>query len=214
MYRDWARIVGVVGTVRATTLEEGSRPVVYYPLVQVPFFPQSAAVVRSALPAANMIREAVRLTNASVPVFDVRTMDDRIGESLGIRRMLAALLSVFGGISLLLATIGLYGVIAQVVSERTQEIGIRMTLGAQPAQIVAQFARQGLRAGLLGLALGAVAAVYTQGWLRSSLYQTQSIEVATLAAVAAGILLLLLAAVWWPSRRASKIDPQSALRYE
>jgi ABC-type lipoprotein release transport system permease subunit len=128
--------------------------------------------------------------------------------------MLAALLSVFGAISLLLATIGLYGVIAQVVSERTQEIGIRMTLGAQPAQIVAQFARQGLRAGLLGLALGAVAAVYTQGWLRSSLYQTQSIEVATFAAVAAGILLLLLAAVWWPSRRASKIDPQSALRYE
>jgi predicted permease len=214
MYRDWARIVGVVGTVRATTLEEGSRPVVYYPLVQVPFFPQSAAVVRSGLPAANMIREAVRRTNGSVPVFDVRTMEERIGESLGIRRMLAVLLSVFGGISLLLATIGLYGVIAQVVSERTQEIGIRLTLGAQPAQIVAQFAGQGLRAGLLGLALGAVAAVYTQGWLASSLYQTQSLDVATFAAVAAGILLLLLAAVWWPSRRASRIDPQSALRYE
>jgi len=214
MYRDWARIVGVVGTVRATTLEEGSRPVVYYPLVQVPFFTQSAAVVRSGLSAAKTIREAVRRTNGSVPVFDVRTMQERIGESLGIRRILAALLSVFGGISLLLATIGLYGVIAQVVSERTQEIGIRMTLGAQPAQIVAQFARQGLRAGLFGLALGAVAAVYTQSWLASSLYHTQSLDVATFAAVAAGILLLLLAAVWWPSRKASKIDPQAALRYE
>jgi predicted permease len=214
MYGDWASIVGVVGTVRATTLEEGSRPVVYRPLVQVPFFAQSAAVVRSGLPAAKTIREAVRRTNGSVPVFDVRTMQERIGESLGIRRILAALLSVFGGISLLLATIGLYGVIAQVVSERTQEIGIRMTLGAQPAQIVAQFARQGLRAGLLGLALGAVAAVYTQGWLASSLYHTQSLDVATFAAVAAGILVLLLAAVWWPSRRASRIDPQAALRYE
>jgi ABC-type antimicrobial peptide transport system permease subunit len=141
-------------------------------------------------------------------------MEERIGESLGIRRMLAVLLSVFGGISLLLATIGLYGVIAQVVSERTQEIGIRMTLGAQPAQIVAQFAGQGLRAGLLGLALGTVAAVYTQGWLASSLYRTQPLDAATFAAVAAGILLLLLAAVWWPSRRASRIDPQAALRYE
>jgi putative ABC transport system permease protein len=105
-------------------------------------------------------------------------------------------------------------VIAQVVSERTQEIGIRLTLGAQPAQIVAQFARQGLRAGLLGLALGAAAAVYTQVWLASSLDHTQSLDVATFAAVAAGILALLLAAVWWPSRRASRTDPQAALRYE
>jgi putative ABC transport system permease protein len=214
MYGDWASIVGVVGTVRATTLEEWSRPVVYRPLVQVPFFAQSAAVVRSGLPAVQTIREAVRRTNGSVPVFDVRTMQERIGESLGIRRILAVLLSVFGGISLVLATIGLYGVIAQVVSERTQEIGIRMTLGAQPAQIVTQFARQGLRAGLLGLALGTVASVYTQGWLASSLYHAQSLDLATFAAVASGILLLLLAAVWWPSRRASRVDPLAALRYE
>jgi predicted permease len=214
MYRGWARIVGVVGTVRATTLEEGSRPVVYYPLVQVPLFPQAAALVRSVPPSANLIREAVRRTNGSVPVFDIRTMEERIGESLGIRRILAVLLSVFGCISLLLATIGLYGVIAQVVSERTQEIGIRMTLGARPAQIVTQFALQGLRAGLLGLTLGVTAALYTQRWLATALYQTRSLDVATFGAVAAGILILLLAAVWWPSRKASRIDPQTALRYE
>jgi ABC-type antimicrobial peptide transport system permease subunit len=171
-------------------------------------------VVRSGLPAIGTIREAMRQTNASVPVFDIRTMQERIGESLGIRSMLAGLLSIFGGISLLLATIGLYGVIAQVVSERTQEIGIRMALGARPAQIVAQFARQGLRAGLLGLGLGALAAIYAQRWLASSLYQARSSGVATFGAVAAGILILLLAAVLWPSRRASRIDPQTALRYE
>jgi predicted permease len=213
MYSGWARIVGVVAPVRGTTLEQESRPVVYYPLVQIPSY-QAAAVVRSQLPAANMIREAIRRTNASVPVFDIRTMEERIGESLGIRRILVTLLSVFGGISLLLAIIGLYGVIAQVVSERTQEIGIRMTLGAQPAQIVTQFALQGLRAGLLGLGLGVVAAIYTQKWLKASLYQVHSLDVTTFGTVAAGILILLLAAVWWPSRKASRIDPQTALRYE
>lgn len=214
MFNDWARVVGVVATVRATTLEDGSRPVVYYPLAQAPSFTQWAAVVRSGVPAANTIREAVRRTNGSVPVFDIRTMEERIGESLGIRRVLAWLLSIFGGISLLLAIVGLYGVIAQVVAERTQEIGIRMTLGAQPAQIVTQFARQGLRAGVIGLGLGAMAAIYTQRWLASSLYQVRSLDAATFGGVAAGITILLLAAIWWPARRASRIDPQTALRYE
>jgi putative ABC transport system permease protein len=180
MFNDWALVVGVVATVRGTALEDGSRPVVYYPLAQAPSFTQWAAVVRSEVPAANMIREAVRRTNGSVPVFDIRTMEERIGESLGMRRVLAWLLSTFGGISLLLAIVGLYGVIAQVVSERTQEIGVRMTLGAQPAQIVSQFVRQGLRAGLLGLALGAMAAIYAQRWLASSLYRMRSLDAATL----------------------------------
>lgn len=214
MFGDWARVVGVVAAVRATTLEDASRPVVYYPLAQGPSFTQLAAVVRSGAPAAGAIREAARQANALVPVFDIRTMEERIGESLGIRRMLAGLLSVFGGIGLLLAIIGLYGVIAQVVSERTQEIGIRMTLGARPAQIAVHFARQGLRAGALGLALGAMAAVYAQRWLASSLYQVRPLDVATYGGTAAGILILLLAAVWWPARRASRIDPQTALRYE
>jgi putative ABC transport system permease protein len=214
MFNGWARVVGVAAVVRATTLEDGSRPVVYYPLAQAPSFTQWAAVVRSGLPAANVIREGVRQTNGSVPVFDIRTMEERIGESLGIWRMLADLLAVFGGISLLLATIGLYGVIAQVVSERTQEIGIRMTLGARPAQIAAQFARQGLRAGLLGLGVGVITAIYTQRWLTGSLYQVQPLDMGTFGAVAAGILILLLAAVWLPSGRASRIDPQTALRYE
>jgi cell division protein FtsX len=89
-------------------------------------------------------------------------MEERLGETLGIRRILAALLAVFGGISLLLAAIGLYGVIAQVVGERTQEIGIRMALGARPGQIRRQFVRQGLRSGIAGLAIGLATAAFTQ----------------------------------------------------
>src|SRR5262249_3162360 len=105
MFKGWATIVGVVGTVRGTTLEESSRPVLYYSLSQVPFFAQAAAVVKSSVPAAVIIRDAVRRTNASAPVYDVRTLEERLGETLGIRRMLAVLLAAFGGISLLLAAI-------------------------------------------------------------------------------------------------------------
>jgi len=214
MYKGWAQIVGVVGKVRADGLEEETRPVVYYSLVQVPFFPQAAVVVRSNAPAGKLIRDAVRRTNATVPVFDIRTMNERIGESLGIRRMLAVLLSVFGGISLLLAAIGIYGVVAQVVAERTQEVGIRMALGARPADILGQLMRQGLRAGGLGLVLGAMAIAYAQRWVGALLYNVRPFDMTTLGTAAIGILTVLLVAVWLPARRASTIDPETALRYE
>ncbi|HUK17494.1 MAG TPA: ADOP family duplicated permease [Bryobacteraceae bacterium] len=214
MYRGWAQIVGVVGNTRADGLETVTRPVVYYSLAQIPFFPQRAAVVRSGAAAGSLIRETVRRTNRAVPVFDIRTMQERIGESLGIRRVMAALLSIFGGIGLLLATVGIYGVIAQMVAERTQEVGIRMALGARPAQILAEFTRQGLRAGALGLAAGAAATAAVEKWVAAFLYQVRAFDGATLAAAAGSMLALLLVAAWVPARRAAKIDPQAALRHE
>jgi putative ABC transport system permease protein len=214
MYKGWAEIVGVVGNTRPDGLEEVVRPVVYYALPQIPFFPQRAAVVRSGALAGNVIRDAVRHTNAAVPVFDVRTMEQRIGESLGIRRVLAVLLAIFGGIGMLLATVGIYGVIAQLVSERTQEVGIRMALGARPAQILAAFTRQGLRAGGVGLIVGAAVTAYAQKWVGTLLYQVRGFDAATVTEAAAGILAVLLIAAWVPARRAAKIDPQTALRHE
>lgn len=215
MYKDWATIVGVVSKVRGTTLEEESRAVVYYSLPQIfPLLRGAAVVVRSNRDAGGIIREAVRRADPSAPVYDVRTMEERIGQSLGIRRLLAALLAIFGSISLLLATIGLYGVIAQVVSERTQEIGVRMALGARPAQILRQVLWQGLRAGALGLVVGLGIAAVAQRWVANLLYRMRAFDAGTFGAAAAGILILLLIAVWWPARRASKIEPQAALRYE
>jgi putative ABC transport system permease protein len=214
MYKGWAKIVGVVGTIRATTLEEASRPVIYYSLAQVPFFSQSAAVVRSAVPAASLIRQAVRSASLAAPVFDVRTLEDRIDESLGIRRVVATLLAIFGAISLLLAAIGIYGVIAQVIGERTQEIGVRMALGARPGQILGHFLKQGLRSGLAGLAFGFAGAAFARQWIAGMLYQVGSFDPVTYAASAAALLLLLALAVWWPARRASRTDPNTALRYE
>ena len=157
MYKGWAQIVGVVSDVRADGLEDTARPVVYYSLAQIPFFAQSAAIVRSGVPAGNLLRDVIRRTNPAVPVFDVATLDERIGSFLGIRRVLAGLLLAFGGIALLLAAIGIYGVIAQVVSEQTREVGVRMALGARAGQIMALFMRQGLYAGAIGLVAGMAA---------------------------------------------------------
>jgi predicted permease len=214
MYNGWARIVGVTAAVRADGLEEETRPVVYYSLSQIPISRQAAAVVRSQAPAGNLIRETVRRTNSSVPIYDLQTMEERIGEKLGIRRVLAVLLAIFGAISLLLATIGIYGVIAQVVAERTQEIGIRMALGARPAQILRQFLGQGMRAATLGLVVGALLTAYIRRWIAGMLYQVHALDWAAIGTSLSAILLVLLLAVWWPARRASRIDPQTALRHE
>jgi ABC-type antimicrobial peptide transport system permease subunit len=214
MYKGWAQIVGVVANVRADGLEEATRPVVYYSLAQIPYFSQAAAVVRSRVPAGSLIRDIVRQTNSSVPVFDVQTMEERIGESLGIRRVLASLLLAFGGIAVLLAAIGIYGVIAQVVSEQTREVGVRMALGAQGSQILALFMRQGLYAGGLGLLAGLAATILVQKWVSTLLYQVRALDLATLGMALAAIVVVLMAAVWLPSRRASKIDAQVALRHE
>ncbi|MBI4873906.1 MAG: ABC transporter permease [Acidobacteria bacterium] len=213
-YGGWARIAGVTGTIRGTTLEEGSRPVAYYSLAQVRSFSQAAMVVRSDAPAAGVLREVVRRTNASVPVYDSATLEERIGESLGVRRVMAELISVFGAIGLLLATIGLYGVIAQLVTERTQEIGIRAALGARPGQILSHFMSQGVRSGILGLIVGFAAAAYTQRWLASMLFEVQPFDAATFGLAGCGFLSVLSLAVWWPARRAARIDPQVALRHE
>jgi ABC-type antimicrobial peptide transport system permease subunit len=204
----------VTVAVRADGLEEETRPVVYYSLPQIPFFAQAAVVLRSAVPAAALIRDTVRRTNSAVPVYDVQTMEERMGEKLGIRRVLAALLAIFGAISLLLATIGIYGVIAQVVAERTQEIGVRMALGARPAQILRQFMGQGLRAAGVGVALGATVTLYAQKWISGMLYQVKACDAGTIGMSLAAIVVVLLVAVWWPARRASRISPQTALRYE
>ncbi len=214
MYNGWARIVGIVGAIRGTTLEEGSRPVAYYPLAQMSWLTGAAILVRSDTSTAGAIREVVRRTNAAVPVYDVKYMEERIRESLGIRQVMVNLFSVFGAISLLLATVGIYGVVAQVVGDRTQEIGIRMALGARPVQIVSLFMRQGLRSGLFGLALGVLVAAYAQTWVLDMLYGIKPFDPATFCVVSLGILSFLSAAVWWPARRAARVDPQESLRCE
>jgi predicted permease len=214
MFKGWARIVGVVAAIRRTSLESDSRPAVYYSFAQIPFFPWAAVLVRSKSSAEATIRTTVHHTNPSVPVYDVRSLGERLDATLGIRRAMVTLLSTFGAISLLLAIVGLYGVTAQVVSERTHEIGVRMALGARPTQILVPLMRQGLRSGLFGLILGLGAVAYAQQWLAGMLYEIAAFDPITLGAATFGVLMLSSAAVWWPARCAAGIDPQQVLRHE
>jgi putative ABC transport system permease protein len=214
MYAGWARIVGVVANIRGTTLESESRPDVYYSIHQIPFFPQAGVVVRSDTPGAPLIRAAVKQASGSAPVFDVRTMEERIAESLGIRRILAQLITVFGVICLLLATVGLAGVAGQMVSERAKEIGVRAALGARPEQILAQFLGRGLMSAAIGLAAGLLSAVFLERRLDNLLYGVEPLDLATFLAASLTVLIVLFPAVLWPAWCASKIDPQTVLRYE
>ena len=214
MFKGWARIIGVVGAIRGTSLEEGSRVTAYYSLDQIPFFPQAAVLVRSSNPAHALIRTAVHQANPAVPAYDIKPLTERLRETLGIRRAVVLLLLTFGAISLLLAILGVYTVVAQLVSERTREIGVRIALGARRSQIMSHFMRQGLRSGLFGLIVGVVAVSYAQRWVAGMLYQVGAFDPMTLSSGIVGVLTLLGIAIWWPARRAAGIDPQQALRHE
>ena len=214
MYRGPARIVGVVGTIRGTTLEARSHPSVYYPLAQMPFFSQTGVIVRSPVRAGPLIRAAVRRSSGAAAVFDIETMRERVDQTLGIRRVVVGLLSIFGGITLLLAGIGVYGVIAQIVAERTQEIGVRMALGARREQILWSFLGQGMRSGVLGIVIGIFLAAYAQRWIQSMLYGIRGLDVLTFGMAGAGLLGILVVSITWPAIRAARVDPLQALRHE
>jgi predicted permease len=212
LYNGAARIVGIVAAVRDTTLESASLPVVYYPLAQIPYFPELGIVVRSPVPAASLIRSAARLGNPSVPVFDLKTMDERLGASVATRSVIAWLVTIFSTISILLAALGMHALIAQIVTERTAEIAIRMALGARSADILARYVMQGLKLSLVGILIGLSSAVGCRQWLGSFLYQVQPVDPPTLILGVLGVLAISALAILVPSWRASQIDPQKALR--
>jgi putative ABC transport system permease protein len=214
MYSGAARIVGIASALRDATLENASRPVVYYPLAQIPYFPELGIVVRSSLPAAALIRKAVHDANSSVAVFDVKTMEERIAASLVTCSWIAWLVAVFSGISILLAALGIHAAVAQVVTERTAEIGIRMALGAQPGNIFHRYLAQGLRLASAGIVIALLAAIACRPWLTGFLYHVEPMDTAIWILAAIGVFTISAVAVLAPSWRASRIDPQTALRTE
>lgn len=222
----WATIVGVAGAVRHSqvvgmeanaggdvTFDKG----VYYS----PMFHDGAGaaflVARGSGDAASLapaLREAVRSVDSSQPVSDIKTMEDRILLSLGPRRSAVALLTVFAGIALLLAAIGLFGLVRFGVAQRTQEIGVRMTLGARRADIFLMIIGEAARLALAGIAAGlGLAFVFTRV-LRSLLYHVSPADPLTFAVVAVLLGGVALVACYLPARRATRIDPMVALRYE
>jgi putative ABC transport system permease protein len=210
------QIVGIVGDVRFRGVGRESEPAIYPSILQVPVSGLSI-VARSkgeAFALVPELREAIRQADPDVALFEIRSADDLVSRSIGAPRFQTTLLSVFGGAALLLASLGLYGLLAYSVARRTREIGIRSALGAGRTNLIWLVLREGLGRCLAGLAVGIVASLGAGRLLSGMLYGVQPTDAAVLAAVAAVLGVVSLAASYLPARRAARVDPITALRSE
>ncbi|HEX8073328.1 MAG TPA: ABC transporter permease [Pyrinomonadaceae bacterium] len=212
----YMEIVGVARNAKYRTLRERPLPFVYIPAAQEYQRGMTLVVRADGDPAAlaGPVRAAVTALNRDVPVYAVRTMTEHIGAALASERLIATLLSVFGGAALLLAAVGLYGVMAYSVAQRTHEIGIRMALGAQRGDILRLVIGQGLAMVLVGAAAGLVIALAATRLVASLLFDLSATDPLAFAAVTILLALVALLACYLPARRAMKVDPMVALRYE
>jgi putative ABC transport system permease protein len=213
----WSTVIGVTGNVRFYGLEQESSAQAYIPLAQSPTSFGGSVLVRSAgdpLALAGTVRDAVRMLDPDMPVKNMRTLEDLRSGSLATPRLTALLLMVFAGLALVVTLAGLTGVIATSVSQRTQEFGIRLALGAAPGRVLTGVLRQGLLLVVVGLCGGIAAAAVAGRVLTRYLFDTQPTDPWTLAAVAAAFLIAGATACFCPARRATRVDPMLALRSE
>jgi putative ABC transport system permease protein len=174
-------------------------------------------IVRTTETPAQLVphlRAAVQAVDASLPLFRIMTVDQVMDESMAPRRVYTTLVALFAFLAATLATVGLYGVVAYSVSQRTHEIGVRMALGASSRSILALFVGDGLRMTLLGLALGMAIALMATRLLASRLFGVTSSDPLTFSGVGALVMLVAVAASYIPARRAGRVDPLVALRCE
>ena len=214
----WLTIVGVVADVKVSSLEAETNPAIYMPIFQIPRARSSVIyVVRSSTDAANLsteLRNEIKAVDAELPVYDIRAMSQVIGESVAQRRFTMMLLSVFAAAALLLAAIGLYGVISFSVTERTREIGIRMAMGASYTDVLRLVLGQALTLSLVGIVIGIAGALALTRMMTTLLFEVSPTDSFTF--VCAPLLLagVALIACFVPARHAAIVDPMVALRYE
>jgi predicted permease len=210
-------IVGVVDDVKQISLDAEAGAQVYVPVAQFPY-PGLTFLVRvsggeptAALP---LVRKTVREVHPSATINDVRTMGDVVAESLSRQRFQMTLIGTFAVLALVLATVGLYGVLALIVGQRRREIGVRLALGASPRAVVRMLLGEGARVAGVGVVIGLAGAFALTRVLRSLLYGISSTDLATFAAAAVFVGVVALAATWMPARRAARVDPRTALASE
>ena len=210
------RIVGVVGDVKFSGRHLSAQPALYLPHRQFPV-PQMKVLVRTAgepLAISQALRQAVWDIDPELPIDAVATLEEKMAGTFSYRRFLTQLLSFFGASALFLAALGLYGVLAYSMAQRTREIGLRVAIGAQKHDVLGLVMGQGLRLTAVGLALGFAGAWGTTRWLQSILFGIRRGDPQTLAMVAVAILLVTLLATWIPARRALSVEPTRALQEE
>jgi predicted permease len=207
-------VVGVVEDVKYFGLAEPSVPSLYLPVAQAPFRRMSFTLRTAAEPEALMatVREVVREADPAVPVSQVSTMDRILSASVARERFSMMLLVLFGGVALVLAAIGVYGVISYGVSQRTNELGIRLALGAEPEDILRLVLAEGARLSLAGVGLGLIGSLLLSRVMTSQLYGVSATDPLTYAGVGATLTLVALAAAYLPARRTANMDPVLALQ--
>jgi putative ABC transport system permease protein len=218
-------VVGVVADVKMTAMNETQPvPTLYFPLAQLSpvrgaawrSIPMSLAVRTNAAPLSVLpaITGAIRETDGDVPLLNIRTMDDSVSASLSPERFTMLLLGSFAGLALLLAVVGIYSVMSYSVSRRTNEIGIRVALGASRGDVLLLVVRQAMLLALIGSAIGIAGALSLSRLMARQLYGVQPTDSITFISVAALLMIVSLAASYLPARRAMRVEPMAALRYE
>jgi len=209
-------IIGVVGDTKHAGLDGSVRPMVYYVQAQLPLSFGTFVVRTKGDPArlASSVAMAIQEIKKDQPVTDVRSMDEWIGRSIAQRRFQTGLLGAFAMIALVLAMIGVYGVMSYSVEQRTHEIGVRLAVGAEPGALRRWITARGMALAAIGLAFGLAGAAIGTRALKSLLYDVKPLEPLTYLATAALIAFACFAAVYVPARRATRVDPLVALRWE
>jgi putative ABC transport system permease protein len=214
--KEWATIVGIVGDIRQYGLDRPSNMEAYIAQAQNMDFGFNLAVRTTGDPhlMEQTVRQAFLSADNTQPVFHVRPLEDYVGESLAARRFTLLLLGLFGALALVLAAVGIYGVISYAVSLRTRELGIRMALGAARNDVLQMVLRQGMKLVATGLIVGLIASVVFTRFLTSLLFQVKPVDVLTTLAVLVTLAAVAFLANYLPARRASRLDPNEALRCE
>ena len=208
------QIVGVVGDVRGAALEDAPEPTVYVPIMQAPYSNLSILVRTNAEPSslAAPLRAIMRELDHEVPVYSVQTMEERVASSVGRQKFYATLIAIFAGVALVLSAVGLYGVIAYAVSQRTHELGVRVALGATGDRISRMVIGEGLALTAVGVVIGIGGSLLAGKLVTSLLFGVNALDPATIAGVIAVLGAVAAVASWLPARRAARVDPLTAMR--
>jgi ABC-type antimicrobial peptide transport system permease subunit len=210
-------IVGVSGDARYDRVRTAVPPTFYLPFTQAHNLGGMTFEVKTAISESAIIktvREAVRSVDKDLPVYDFRTQTEQIDATLSNERLFAALTSGLGLLAIILASVGIYGIMAYAVARRTGEIGIRMALGAHSGRVLAMVLRETALLAGIGVVIGVLAALGLTRYIRAMLYGIEPTDSLTLGGAMLLMLMVALVSGWWPARKASRLDPMVALRHE